>query len=545
MSQRMNDSIGAALHIVQWMLFSSAIAFAQTSNVTLSVVPQQGEPKALVLRAGSATSVGTFLPAAWFQSAQSPGRDIHRYKLYQVSNPGTSVATMQDITAQYIDLSRSVEVFGDSPNYTDARILLKQPLHSDPTYLLEGTDDSGNKIDVSITASPSLTLSDAKHVRNHLYVNASVPLKSQFGPADLAKITVSYDPGVGATITYPVKNISVIASQGLNLEIDGKLPAGAANSLQVAVNGITDTYGTALTISGPLTSAPTAPTDSTKTFLTVALSASAATHTAPTFSAAGTFAPVHMAAHEVVIMRWGVNDLHFDPSVVFDVGSTNANATNSVIVPSELIFPELVGRKGGQVSVMNYMGGLRAEVDTQYLGLNLMGEGRIEWYLQRLFRTASAYQAKVSAINPSIRSTLNLPTNGFSITPYVQYDGGGHTTAENIPNPTAGAAAVVVPTFPIARIYFGSQASIQLGQQTISFDGSWINLFHPETAPFTQNTVLQTRTISGLQPHAKGTYAYALDQEKHFSISLGWENGRAAPAFAYLNKFTAGIQVTY
>ena len=30
-------------------LLSSAVAFAQSSNITLSVVPQQGEPKALVL----------------------------------------------------------------------------------------------------------------------------------------------------------------------------------------------------------------------------------------------------------------------------------------------------------------------------------------------------------------------------------------------------------------------------------------------------------------------------------------------------------------
>lgn len=102
-----------------------------------------------------------------------------------------------------------------------------------------------------------------------------------------------------------------------------------------------------------------------------------------------------------------------------------------------------------------------------------------------------------------------------------------------------------IPTFPISRFYFGSQATGQWGRQTVTFDGSWADLFLPETSAFTQNKTTLTRSISNLQPHAKGTYAFAIDQEKHFSGTLAWENGRSAPSFAYLNKVTVGVQVVY
>jgi hypothetical protein len=499
--------------------------------------------------------VGTQLPVAWFQNEDSPGRDIKRYRIFQVLNPGTSLARLQDLTSQYVDPSRQVEVLGN----TDAVIPLKQALHSDQSYLVEATDGAGNMLDVSVAASPSLSATnDQRHLRDHLFVNAFVPLQTSY-PA--GTIVVMYDPGYGSPVPYQVSSVTVNPGQGLLLQLADKLPAGLANPLQLSVNGIKDKYGVAVQVSGPVPSAPSAPTDTTKAFLSVALSAIAAVHSAPTFSATGTFAPVHTATDTVIIKKWGTNELHFDPSVVFDVGSSNANTTNSVTVPSEFIYPKLLGlpkapqdqsgnlanlpAKPANISVMNYMGGLRAEVDTQYLGLNLMGEGRIEWYLSSLFRTSSAYQAKVTAMNPAIRSTVNLPINGFSITPYVQYDGGSHVTSETITNTTAGQPAVNIPTFSISRIYFGSQATVQFGRQAVSIDGSWVNLFLPETAPFTQKMVVLNRTVSGLQPHAKGTYTYAFDQEKHFSGSIAWENGRSAPAFAYLNKVTVGIQVTY
>jgi hypothetical protein len=332
------------------------------------------------------------------------------------------------------------------------------------------------------------------------------------------------------------------------------LPAGLSNSLQLTVNGITDLYGAAIPISGPLASAPSAPADATKDFISIQLSAIAAVHSAPTFGAIGAFAPLHIAKNVVVLPGL----IHLDPAITFDTGSANAKTTNTVTLPSQFVRPFLLGlpkppqnlagldsRKPSKISVLNAIGGVRAEFDTQHGGTNLMGEGRAELYLSKLYVTANARTAAVSAANPSIRSTLNLPANGWSITPYVQYDGGGHVTSQSISNATAGLPNVDIPTYSISRIYFGSQTTVQYGINSVTFDGSWFDLFFVETAPFTTNNVVSSRTVSGLQPHAKGTYNISLDQEKHFSGSISWENGRSAPSFEYLNKVTVGIQVVY
>jgi hypothetical protein len=428
---------------------------------------------------------------------------------------------------------------------------LKQPLHSDRTYLIEAKDAHGNVLDATIVASPTLASSDAKHLRNALYVNANVPLKATYSAN---AVTVTYDPGQGKKTVYPARVLGARQSLGLEIWMDEPLPAGLSNSLQLTVNGITDLYGVAVPISGPLASAPSAPADATKDFISIQLSAIAAVHSAPTFGATGAFAPLHIAKNVVVLPGL----IHVDPAITFDTGSANAKTTNTVTLPSQFVRPFLLGlpkppqnladldsRKPSNISVLNAMGGVRAEFDTQHGGTNLMGEGRAEFYLSKLYATANARTAAVSAANPSIRSTLNLPANGWSITPYVQYDGGGHVTSQSISNATAGLPNVDIPTYSISRIYFGSQTTVQYGVSAVTFDGSWFELFFVETAPFTTNNVVSSRTVSGLQPHAKGTYNISLDQEKHFSGSISWENGRSAPSFEYLNKVTVGIQVVY
>jgi hypothetical protein len=546
--------------IVYVLALATGVASAQVVSTSLSIIPHQGDGNMLEFRA---MPLGTKLPSQWF-GAGAPGLDVRFYKVFEVTNMSSTHPQMTNVTDLFINPGTPVNV-----SETVAVIPLKKAFRSDISYLVEADDTSGHLLDISVSTAPAIAIGDAQHLRDQLFLNANVPLKTDYPPK---AITVVYDPGGGqAKKTFTVETVKAIPAAGLELALSGKLPGGLTNSLQITINGIQDAYGVSVPVSGTVASAPSAPTDATKAFLTVALAAIAATHTAPIFTAAGTFAPLHTAVDALTLGKTGfkkldlrkpilkksdLENVHFDPSVVFDVGSATSSSTNAITVPSEFIYPKLLGlQKGGSIdqlpaksssiSVLNFMGGPRAEVDTLHLGLNLMGEGRLEWYGSSLFHTASRYQAKISALNPGIRSTLNLPATGFSITPYVQYDGGKHLTAESITNPTAGQPNVVVPTFPISRIYFGSQASLQYQRHGIAFDGSWVDLFYPETSAFTKNKVLQTRTVSGLQPHAKGTYTYAFDQEKHFAGTIAWENGRSAPAFAYLNKVTVGLTVTY
>jgi hypothetical protein len=527
------------------LLITNASGVAQTPKATsISVIPYQGDDHHLWLLLAAA---GTPVPPGWFTDSNSPGKIILNYKIYEATNANSSIARLNDVSSQFLDLTGQIQIRLKNM----ATVPLKQPLRSDRTYLLEAKDAQGNVLHTTITASPTLASSDAKHLRNALYVNANVPLKAMYSAN---AVTVTYDPGQGKKTVYPARVLGARQNLGLEIWIDEPLPAGLSNSLQLTVNGITDFYGVAVPISGPLASAPSAPTDASKDFVSIQLSAIAAVHSSPTFSATGAFAPLHIAKNAVVLPGL----IHLDPSITFDTGSANANTTNAVTVPSQFIRPFLLGlpkppksladldsRKPANISVLNTMGGLRAEIDTQYGGTNLTGEGRVELYLSKLYATTEARTAVVAAANPSIRSTLNLPANGWSITPYVQYDGGGHVTSQSISNAATGLPNVHIPTYSISRLYFGSQATVQYGINSVTFDGSWFELFFAETAPVTTNNVVSSRNVSGLQTHAKGTYNIGLDQEKHFSGSISWENGRSAPSFEYLNKVTVGIQVVY
>jgi hypothetical protein len=193
---------------------------------------------------------------------------------------------------------------------------------------------------------------------------------------------------------------------------------------------------------------------------------------------------------------------------------------------------------------LNTTFGPRAEFDTQHGGVNFLAEGRAELYLPQLTKSVDFHRAVIASGNPAIRDLLELPTNGYSIAPYVQVDGGGHLNSQVISNPTPAPAATI-PTYSIFRLYIGFHGTAQFGRNTLSLDGSYVDLFEPETVPVLVKKTTEIRNISGFQPHAKLSYSFYLDQTKHFAGSISWEDGRSAPSFQYLNKVTVGLQVTY
>ena len=137
-----------------------------------------------------------------------------------------------------------------------------------------------------------------------------------------------------------------------------------------------------------------------------------------------------------------------------------------------------------------------------------------------------------------------MPDNGWSITPYLQFDAGGHVTAQTISNSGKNPAAII-PTYNVARLYLGLvyAATSKLG--SVNVDGAWFDLFNKETVPLVVSKVTYAKNMAGWQPHFKGTYSFAVDRTKHYLLSFSWEDGRSAPSFTYLNKATAGLQVVY
>lgn len=328
-----------------------------------------------------------------------------------------------------------------------------------------------------------------------------------------------------------------IVDDGIDLVLQKELPSGKSNPLQLEINGLTDNYGTAVKVQGKVQGPAAVSKNMSNAFVTTQLSAIAAVHSSPAFSGTGAVAPWHPATRII----WLPGKIFLDPSVNFDVGSATAKSSNSVIVPSQ--FSRAFYTAGSPVAV-NTTFGPRAEFDTQYGGVNFLGEGRAEVYLRYLSHSVDVQNAVIAAGNPAVRDLLDLPTNGYSIFPYFQVDAGGHVNSQAISN-AGGHPAADIPTYNISRMYLGIQLLAQLGRNNLSIDGSYVDLFSDETVPYTSNKILFARKISGFQPHAKMTYSYSFDDAKHFAGSISWEDGRSAPTFQYLNKVTVGLQVTY
>jgi hypothetical protein len=419
----------------------------------------------------------------------------------------------------------------------------------------------------------SLTLEPMDSSKVTLKVASTVWLNATPG---MSVKLVSHTPGGDLPLDAVIETVS---PSGVFVKLLDKLPNGSGGAFQLTTKGLFDNYGKEIAAQGKIsistpaagaqTSAANATPAANSAFITAQLSAVAAVHSTPTFSATGAIGPWNKAINMIELP--GTNGIFFDPVVNFDVGTTNAKSSNSVIVPSEFTRDFTLMEKdrnadeenrkclagqaicqgtnsdigsAHQPSSLNTSFGGRAEFDTLYGGVNLLGEGRADLYMSGLYKTSASRKAAIAAGNPAIRDLLQMPGNGYSIAPYLQYDGGGHLNAQTIANSGKNAAALI-PTYNISRLYLGVVATGTWRLSSLTFDGSWIDLFTQETVPTTINKVVYAKNLSSFQPHAKGTYAFTLDQQKHYVLTLCWENGRSAPTFAYANKATAGIQIVY
>lgn len=567
-----------ALSCISCILFSTLLTMGQ-DQASFQVLQFQGPQYAniLMLDFGS-------MPAdkadRWFVQPSAPGRSLDNYSIYVILQPDTSAMRVCDESRDYLDATRplkpecvipesnapppttraSPQLTMDSFTKTVGVPLLK-PLHADAHYIIAVRNPEHESIEVPFNNSASLITPDAAKVTTELKVKATVTLKAAVGQAVTVSRAEAKGPTAGTDV-YPA-TVSRIDNDGVVLSLQRKLPSGKA-TMQLEVKGLTDYYGKAVKVQSKVQSAPgapsvsssgTNPTNVSSAFVTTQLSAIAAVHSSPTFAATGAIAPWHPATRMILLP----GEIFFDPTVTFNVGSANANSSNSVIVPSEFsrafvfglpsdgsnIDPAtLVTLAGKRPIGLNVTFGPRAEFDTQHAGVNLLAEARAELYLPQLSKSVDVQKAAIAAGNPAIRDLLELPTNGFSVAPYLQFDAGGHLNSQTISNPM-GLPAASISTYDISRLYLGLHGTAQLGRNTLNLDGSWVNLFLAETVPITVKNIVNVRTISGFQPHTKATYSFYLDDAKHFAGSICWENGRTAPSFQYLNKVTVGLQVVY
>jgi hypothetical protein len=79
----------------------------------------------------------------------------------------------------------------------------------------------------------------------------------------------------------------------------------------------------------------------------------------------------------------------------------------------------------------------------------------------------------------------------------------------------------------------------------LTLDESVVYLATREQIGYTTDDGVFLRSIRGVHPHFKTSVDLAFDPAKHYSLTFAYENGRLAPNFEYLNKFTSGIKVKY
>jgi len=501
----------------------------------------------------------------WFTPGNPSAANLCNYNLYEVQHPDDPRMKIEDLTSTYFAYPPggcgaspvSLPAVGDWEQQFQLSLLA--PLKFGVRYLLTirnpaDLNPDNNLLVTVFTGSASLLLEPQRGKNVELMVSSTVWLKAAKGDAVIFK-NKSDTPGKSDTDLNGV--VQLLTTRGVFVTLTGPLPVDQAGALQLTSQGLTDNYGNDIHAAGKVTPAlentasSTAgqPPSITSAMVTSQFSATAAVHSTPTFSATGALAPWNQAIHMKDVSRG--NAVYFDPVVNFDVGTNNSKSANSVILPSPFTHDfTLKGKdqadltKSVTYSSLNSSFGPREEFDTLYGGTNLLGEVRLDLYPSFWYHPAAAQKAALAAGNPAIRDLLQMPDGGWSIVPYLQYDGGGHVTAQTISN-TGKNPSAIIPTYDISRLYLGLVFAGTYKSNSVNIDGSWFDLFTQETVPTIVSKVTYAKTFAGWQPHFKGTYSFSLDRTKHYLLSFSWEDGRSAPSFGYGNKATGGVQVVY
>ncbi len=558
------------LRLLPAILLLVAQAGAQTASITAS----QNQDQQLACDLQVTFDPGDAQQQAWFKGPGAPGATLSNYRLYVVLDSDSPDVRACDESKEYLDAGRSVDKSKPAsacvlPGNNSATcpspgkealawdrfyVPLLKPLRSDLTYLLVitgvGTKGSTN---IPFTRSAALNAFPNPSSSSQLKVTSNVALRASEGQRVTAERATAEGPKATSQ-TFSGQVVNRAATDGIQVKLDKDLPSGKTS--QITVKGLTDYYGTAVEPKGKI-AIQGAPANATDAFITTSFSVNAGVHSTPAFSATGAVAPWHPAVRALFVPG---SAIQFDPSVNFDVGSASAQTKNSIILPSPLSLPlyfglpslkpprnadtaqELIPVEGKHPVVLNLSFGPRLEVDTKYGGLNALGSIRGELYLYQFSQTSKVKQAALASGNPAMRDLLELPSNGFSLAPYVEGDGGGHVTSNTV---TVGKSSADVPAYDIGRVYVGVHGIIQAGIFSFNLDSSWVDLLSTETIAYTANSKVLLRRVSGWQPNSTVGGTVSFDQAKHYGLTLSYQDGRCAPNWQYLNKVTAGLKVTY
>jgi len=509
------------------------------------------------------------------------GSSIDGYQLYVIYSPDTPDVIACDESKNYLDASRTGPISACmSAKQADAakkhlseptlrcpqgslanlmgtvEIPLLLPLRSDLEYVLR-RNIPGAPIDTKINETVAITLVDPSN-KKELAISSTVAIKASHGdPISIkADLQSEHIPKVFSAI------VSAINPDGVVLTLSTAIPATSGGQpTQISTDDLADYYGTKVSVKGsfptsgatqsaPPPKTPNGTTTTAGTSIQTTVTAEAGVHEKPIFTFVGGVEPWDTAAHAIWLDK---SDVRFDPSVNYDIGFNSTQSANSVIMPAPFTYWSLSALPSSDNQVKADSAGItpqaikmsfgpRVELDQTFHRLNLLGEVRGDFYLASLSNSVTNKQARYKQANPGYH--LPLPTNGFVITPYAQFDTGGHIFSQTVTD-AKGNESVTVPAYGINRFYAGLSASAQVSIITLTLDSSYVDLISRETIGYTTTTGAFLRKLDGWQPHTKLVVNFALNKAKTLALSLTYEDGRSEPNFQYLNKFDAGLQVTH
>lgn len=478
-------------------------------------------------------------------------------------------------------------------------------LSEDPPSL----DAKGSRITQTFTNTAAILPSiDAAKLRDEVRVVASVPLRYNSALVveskhlelsdDKRALDVKYEQHspIDSVVRHDPKN-------ELTIKLDKRLDENTGHTLEIRKRvddqkrplrgGLFDGAGNEMTASGSISVAglPSAP-DNPKADIKV--SGDVGAHQKPVFDLKANFAPVPVPRSSTSPWTWS-------PTASLEIGLGNLKSTNSIILDPfrfaryyNLCRAESLDEETGRrevenrctpvpapqkapddtrIQIPNYyqwahspwsrlsfiklgLSPLQIEADRAFSRINTVAGARFDFEFSRLLWSIQEQRALLEAeegVTKEVLSQIKLE-RGFKFVPYVSVDFGGHVTTEKIEkdvtiNNVKQKQTVFVPKHAIARGKVGTTGLFQWRMfslpMSLTFDEHLLYLALEETIGFTNDNGAFLKPLRGFHHRGTASWDIFLDPAKHYSFNVSYENGRKAPNFEYLNKFTTGIKVVY
>ncbi|HEX8162608.1 MAG TPA: hypothetical protein VF538_12095 [Pyrinomonadaceae bacterium] len=524
-------------------------------------------------------------------------KDPNTYKLYQVETPDLDRPCVYQRCINewtgFLAPGRNPECLDDGCGKLN--LYLSAALPADKNYILVVNYLlDGKPAKIAFSGEPKLEVVDpfsADDVGKGFVVKANVPLTP--APELNVERTVYRVRGDNPqmlraieekeNLTAKLDGLSSAQTGRLSYKFEKRLREGMEYSVSTA--GIKDDLMKPLTAKGTLKT-PGTPAAPAAPKITGTFGLTSAAGQKSVLELSGSFTPLHDVSVGDTLVFW-------EPSLVVDLGLRSTKSNNSVTlalpftrtyhvkdlkdVPSPT--PPRIKTRDAQarpqdeksrdeksIAVENYARwkntpwgflenvkvylGPKAEFDRQFRRKNLLGNARLDFNFHRFIGTIADKRSRITdegfGIGAEKGKSLEGINFGFKLVPYVSLDFGGHVNNETVSKDTA---SVFVPRHRIFRSYAGFTGIIEWRVRdlpmSLNFDESFVHMAATEQIGYSNDDGVFLRRVRGFHPHLKTSIDLGFDPAKHYSLTFEYENGRLAPNFEYLNKFTTGIKVTY